>query len=93
MLMRGYTFPPKHPFNPTGDKERFTETGYPVYKPDQRWYYQSFMKPDEVIIFTIAASDHSKAWHTPHSAFVDPEFENETKERENIETRVFVFWD
>lgn len=91
MKKRGYKHVAGSEYNST-KKPTTSETVYPVWNPDQRWYYQSFMQPYEAMIFTIAASDHSKAWFVPHSAFTDPEFESED-DRESIETRVFIFWD
>lgn len=72
--------------------DRKSETSYPLYKPDQQFWYQSFMQPDEVMIFKIADSDHSTAWYVPHASFPDDEFANES-DRESMETRAVCFWD
>lgn len=69
-----------------------SETGYPLYRPDYQFWYKSLMEPDEVKIFKIADSDHSKAWCVAHSSFPDEEFANEP-DRESIETRAICVWD
>lgn len=69
-----------------------SETAFPVYHPDQRWWYQSLMQPDEIMIFKIADPDHSRAWFVPHSSFRDEEFADEP-DRESLETRTYLVWD
>jgi hypothetical protein len=57
--------------------------------PQHRWYYASFMEPEECFIFKIYDSKEGRCGHT---AFVDPETINEPA-RQSQEFRFFVFYE
>ena len=50
------------------------------------------MTSDEVLVFKLPDSDHSRAWRTPHTEFRDPTYANAITRR-SIELRSFVFFD
>lgn len=64
-----------------------------VHSPDQRWYYYSEMRPDEVLLFktfdSIAGGTNPCSIH---SAIRLPDAPADAKPRESIETRAFVFF-
>lgn len=55
-----------------------------------KWYYKFAQKPDEVLGFK-QIDNFDKARACPHSAFVDPEFED-AEPRESIEVRAILAW-
>ena len=73
--------------------DRF-ELFYKRYHPDESWYYADRMEPGEVLMIKIFDSigDEKTAKRTPHSAFSNPETENDAT-RESIEVRCLVFFE
>lgn len=57
--------------------------------PNHRWYYASFLKPEECLVFKIYDSKEGRCGHT---SFVDPETTEDTA-RESQEFRFFVFYE
>ncbi|KAI9738409.1 MAG: hypothetical protein M1834_008912 [Cirrosporium novae-zelandiae] len=56
-----------------------------------KWYYKSYMSPEEVILIKCYDSkDDGRAKRVPHTAFVDPGADNEGPGRESIEVRALV---
>ena len=59
--------------------------------PNIRWYYRYGQTPEQVtLIKCYDSKTDGRARRTPHSAFVNPETENEAP-RESIEVRALVF--
>jgi hypothetical protein len=59
--------------------------------PDIKWYYRYGQTPDLVtLIKCFDSKTDGRARRVPHSAFVNPETENEAP-RESIEVRALVF--
>ncbi len=64
-----------------------------VHSPEQRWYYYSAMRPDEVLLFkTFDSIDGGVNPCSIHSAIRLPDAPADAKPRESIETRAFVFY-
>ena len=62
--------------------------------PKHKWYYQSNMTPEEVMLVKCYDSKKDgRARRCPHSAFVDPKTKDDPKPRESIEVRCLVFWE
>jgi hypothetical protein len=63
--------------------------------PCHRWYFESGLTPEEVLLIKIFDSKKDgRARRAPHTAFVDPATENaQGPPRESIEVRSFVFWE
>ena len=66
----------------------WNELGRYAFNADQQWYYLGRQQPHEPLVFTQFDSD--KGVSVPHSAFVDPEFQDGAA-RESIEIKMFVF--
>lgn len=78
----------------------FTPSGRPTnqsglrFHPDQRWYYYSAMRPDEVLVFKQfefwkdAPGPHGTCFH---SAFEHPDTPADAEARQSSEHRVLVF--
>jgi hypothetical protein len=64
-----------------------------AHNPDQRWYYVSEQRPDEVVLIKCWDSDETVARFTPHTAFEDPTTPPGTPPRESIEFRTIAFFD
>lgn len=60
------------------------------YRPEQEWYYYSYQKPDEVLLFHQYHS--TRGMSNPHSAFKIPDCGEEYETRVSNEFRVAVFW-
>lgn len=74
-------------------RHRTAETYHISYNPDHLWYYFPNMAPDEVIIFKVYDSDHSKGVpFTAHTAFDDPNTPANARIRESVESRALVFF-
>lgn len=67
-------------------------SGY-FYSPRHRWCYFRDMTRDELLFIKTYDSDHSKAWQTPHTSFVDPSAPADAPPRESLDIRAVVFWD
>jgi hypothetical protein len=64
-------------------------------KPNAKhqWYFKYGQRPDEPLFIKCYDSvDDGRARRIPHTAFVDPEHENDAP-RESIEARTLVFYD
>jgi hypothetical protein len=66
----------------------WNELGRYAFSPDQQWYYLGRQQPSEPLVFTQFDSDTGVS--VPHSAFVDPEFQDGAA-RESIEIKMFAF--
>ena len=55
-----------------------------------KWYYKFAQKPNEVLVFK-QFDNFGKARACPHSAFIDPEYED-SYPRESIEVRAILLW-
>ena len=74
-------------------RHRTAETYHISYNPDHLWYYFPNMVQDEVIIFKVFDSDHSKGVpFTAHTAFDDPNTPMGARIRESVESRALVFF-
>ncbi|KIX97415.1 uncharacterized protein Z520_06867 [Fonsecaea multimorphosa CBS 102226] len=61
--------------------------------PNHQWYFKYAQRPDEPLLIKCYDSlDDGRARRIPHTAFVDPEYENGPP-RESIEVRTLVFYD
>jgi hypothetical protein len=78
-------------FAPMNDAEQMAAAVF-RYNPAHRWWYFSNMTCDEALLFKFHDSDHSVAWRTPHTAFLDPSFPN-AHVRESIECRSIAFFE
>lgn len=63
------------------------------YNPAQEWYYIRDQLPEEVWMFKIFDSEQGKATYSPHSAFLDPRWEEKEPFRQSIEVRALVCYD
>ena len=73
---------------------RTAETYHISYHPDHLWYYFPDMTPDEVIVFKVFDSDHSKGVpFTAHTAFDDPNTPIDARRRESVESRALVLFE
>jgi hypothetical protein len=68
---------------------------YAKHAPDQKWYYMSDMKPDEVVLIKCydSKNDGKTARRTPHTAFIDPRTQNVQEARQSLELRCLVFFE
>lgn len=55
-----------------------------------KWYYKHAQQADEVLVFK-QWDNYGKARACPHSAFIDPEYED-SYPRESIEIRAILVW-
>jgi len=61
--------------------------------PNQKWFYFSGIDSEEAIMIKGFDSDESKSRFAMHTAFALSGQNEESKHRESIETRTFVFFD
>jgi hypothetical protein len=75
-------------------RDRRGETYNLVYNPDQRWFYASAMRADEVLLLKCFDSrdDGVVARFAPHTAFIDPTAPVDAPPRESIELRTYVIF-
>lgn len=66
-------------------------SGY-FYDPAHRWCYFRDMTPDELLFIKTYDSDHTKAWQTPHTSFVDPSAGPDAVPRASLDIRAAVLW-
>jgi hypothetical protein len=62
------------------------------HNPDHKWWYFPDMTRDEVLLFKLNDSDHSRAWRVPHSAFHEPAA-RATEPRHSIEYRTIAYFE
>jgi hypothetical protein len=62
------------------------------HKPAHQWWYFPDMNRDEILLFTLNDSDHSRAWRVPHSAFRDTTA-RATVPRHSIEFRSIAYFE
>jgi len=62
------------------------------WSPSQRWYYYSYQKPNEVLLFHHYNKDKSHAWANPHSSMTVSGCGSEYESRSSTEVRVIVFF-
>lgn len=67
-------------------------SGY-LYRPSHRWCYFRDMTRDELLFIKTYDSDHTKAWQTPHTSFIDPSAPPDAPPRESLDIRAVVSWD
>lgn len=71
--------------------DRVGETFTVKWNESHKWFFLREQSPEEVLLIKCFDSKtDGRARRAPHSAFVDEEFENESK-RESIEVRALVF--
>jgi hypothetical protein len=64
-----------------------------LHDPQQRWFYYSAMRPDEVLMFkTFDSVDGGTHPCSIHTAIHLSDAPADTKPRESVETRAFVFY-
>ena len=64
-----------------------------LYDPEQRWYYYSEMRPDEVLLFkTFDSADGGTRPCSIHTAIHLHNAPADAKPRESVESRAFVFY-
>ncbi|KAI1335813.1 hypothetical protein F5Y15DRAFT_419494 [Xylariaceae sp. FL0016] len=70
------------------------ETWTMLPNAQHRWFYKNGQRPDEALLIKCFDSSDQQgvARRAPHSAFVDPEMEEEDA-RQSIETRALLFYD
>jgi len=69
----------------------FADEVYEVkYSKNHRWFYNSGMTTDDVIIFKLSDT-HAKDTICPHTAFVDPTVPEGTPPRTSIEVKMMIF--
>jgi hypothetical protein len=61
------------------------------YNPKHRWYYVPQMRPDEVFAFKLYDSDSSRPQWTGHTAFADPDSNENSPPRQSMEIRTVSF--
>ncbi|KAF7556131.1 hypothetical protein G7Z17_g1672 [Cylindrodendrum hubeiense] len=62
------------------------------HNESQKWFYKSYLSPEEVILIKCFDSKKDgRARRVPHTAFVDPSSEPDAPPRESIEVRALVF--
>jgi hypothetical protein len=61
------------------------------HRPGHEWWYFSDLTRDEILLFTLNDSDHSRAWRVPHSAFHDKTAQA-TNPRHSIEFRTIAYF-
>jgi len=73
--------------------DREGETYAVKANPNHQWYFKYAQRPDEPLFIKCYDSvDDGRARRIPHTAFVDPAYENDAP-RESIEVRTLVFYD
>ena len=79
-------------FTTLEEGDHTVETRLGLYDPDDRWYYFSNMKEDEVLIFKGYDSKFNDNQNILHTSFDNtPKYPNASP-RESIEARFFAFW-
>lgn len=62
------------------------------YNEGQKWFYKSYLSPEEVLLIKCFDSKKDgRARRVPHTAFVDPSSADDAPGRESIEIRALVF--
>lgn len=77
---------------PIGQRMHLEGSGY-LYSPRHRWCYFRDMTRDELLLLKTYDSDHTRAWQTPHTSFVDPSAPPEAPPRESFDIRAAVLWE
>ncbi len=62
------------------------------HNPAHQWWYFPDMTREEILLFTLNDSDHSRAWRVPHSAFHD-EAAVAARPRHSIEFRTIAYFE
>ena len=76
-----------------GPKRMHLEGSGYLYSAAHRWCYFRDMTPSELLVIKTYDSDHTKAWQTPHTSFVDPSAPKDAPARASLDIRAVVFWD
>ena len=66
-------------------------SGFLSFNPTSKWYYYSYQKPDEVLLFHQFL--RSRSLSNPHASFINPHCGDEYETRVSTEFRVAVFWE
>jgi len=66
-------------------------SGFVGYRPEHKWYYYSYQKPNEVLLFHQYM--RSRSLSNPHSSFYNSQCGDEYDTRTSTEFRVAVFWE
>ncbi len=61
------------------------------YSAEQRWYYLSNMRPDEVLLFKQCDARPDAVQWAAHTSFDDPTTPADAAERQSIEIRTFAY--
>lgn len=72
--------------------DRAVETRLAVYDPDDRWYYFSNMRDDELLVFKGYDSQLAEMQTVMHTSFNNTPNNPEATPRESIEARFFAYW-
>lgn len=68
------------------------ETRLALYDPDERYYYFSNMREDELLLFKVYDSKFNDAQTVMHTSFNNTKKWPNASPRESIEARFFAFW-
>ncbi|MCP2636315.1 hypothetical protein K0817_007000 [Microbacterium sp. HD4P20] len=82
---------PSDPFGPIDGSPRALSGSEFHYRPSHRWYFYPDMTRDELLLFVLHDSDHSRAWRVMHSAFLDAEA-HAASPRHSIEYRTVAYF-
>jgi hypothetical protein len=70
----------------------YLETIIGLYDPDDRWYYFSDMRADELLVFKSYDTEYRGTQTVLHSSFDNTPQHPDAPPRQSIETRFFAFW-
>ena len=80
--------------NDTGldSADHYVETRLGLHDPDDRWYYFSNMREDELLVFKGYDSRFGDAQTVMHTGFDNTKLHPNATPRESIEARFFAYW-
>lgn len=82
---------PPDPFGPIAGSPRTLSGSEFHYRASHRWYFYPDMTRDELLLFVLHDSDHSRPWRVMHSAFLDAETQAVTP-RHSVEYRTVAYF-
>ena len=62
------------------------------YEPKQRWYYYSYQKPNEMLLFHQYSRDKTHVWGNPHTGFSLNGCSDDYESRASFDMRIAVFF-
>jgi hypothetical protein len=62
-----------------------------AYRPEHRWWYFPDIHPGEAILIKLHDTDHTVAWRTPHTSFLDTSASH-PHPRESVELRTVAYF-